>query len=772
MNLLGAWKKLVLFGLFGAAGCLAGCVVGQGYLFVADVLAAYVGAGQGPSLISKPSSPTTSEPPPVPTEFKDRLDKAGAHSGDVQISLIWFNTNDLDLHCIDPNNFEIFWRPENRRSASGGELDVDRNAGCHNPTVEPVENIYWPKGKAPMGKYQVYLDYYQRCGGAPNETRYKINVLHGTERKEFSGTIVKDDPNAEKRQLIYEFELAPRVDVAAPPEIQLQRGAKVQVPVVVRRSFFQGKLDLKAHNLPDGVTATTSSIETGQSEGAIELKATEAAAAGKKVHFKVVASTPEVSGSADSQVEVLQPAFSLIQTLITGIWTALLAVGLCLALLVGQNRYLGRPALARSRIPLAGMILGAMLAGFLSGSIGQSLYSLLLLINAGGLGFLVGWVLLGGLLGGGMSYFVPNLDRKKAMIAGLVGGLLGATGYLIASNAAEWLGRFAGAALLGFCIGLMVAIVEAAFRLVWLEVRFGEREKITVNLGPEPVKVGGDARANTVWARGAADVALRYFVREGKVICEDTPARKESVVHNGDMRSVGNVTLVVHMGVGAPAPRTTPRLSTLPSLPAPAPVLPPTAPLQPKPVRTEDFLPSPPPPGVPTARPAPPPAPAAPTARPPVPAGGGAPPKPPAAAPPPKQPAPPPAPKPAVPALGTTAKPPVPAVPVVPPKPPAPAAKPPVPVPGGAAVKPPPPAGAKPPAPATAPPKPPAPAASPPKPPVPAAGAKPPVPPPPTPAAPATGTAKPKDPDACPTCGRKAPGRPGARFCMMCDRAY
>jgi hypothetical protein len=60
------------------------------------------------------------------------------------------------------------------------------------------------------------------------------------------------------------------------------------------------------------------------------------------------------------------------------------------------------------------------------------------------------------------------------------------------------------------------------------------------------------------------------------------------------------------------------------------------------------------------------------------------------------------------------------------------------------------------------------------KPPVPAPGAvKPPVPgaakPPSTPNAP--DMPKPTG-EACPTCGRVSPGRPGARYCMMCDKPY
>jgi hypothetical protein len=334
------------------------------------------------------------------------------------------------------------------------------------------------------------------------------------------------------------------------------------------------------------------------------------------------------------------------------------------------------------------LLLGAAAAGFVSGSAGELVYAVLRGLHPwlGFLGRVLGWVLLGGLLGWGVSRFIPNLDGTKAALAGLSGGLLGSLAFLLLSELAQLAGRFGGAALLGFCIGLMVAVVEAAFRRAWLEVRYGEREVITVNLGPEPVKVGGDARACTVWARGAPDVALRYFVRDGQVVCTDVPARHEATVANGDARTVGNVTVVVRTS-GAPAPA---RSAPAP-LPTPAPLakpqaastpVMPTAPAKPQapPADYDDGLPmpmSPPPPARPAAAP--------------IFELDDAPPKPAATKPLPAPPAP---------------KPPVPAV-------------------------------AKPPAPS-------APASAP----------------------------KAGDPDACPSCGRKVPGRPGARYCMVCDRTY
>ena len=143
-------------------------------------------------------------------ELNKRLKREGAKTGSIQISLLWDNYNDLDLHCIDPSGEEIFYG--HKKSLSDGELDVDMNAG--DPySNQPVENIYWEKGKAPNGKYKIFLNHYQNhgCGaGCLDPSNYFIRIKYNNTIKEFRGKISYLNPqrgnrNATKK-LIYTFD--------------------------------------------------------------------------------------------------------------------------------------------------------------------------------------------------------------------------------------------------------------------------------------------------------------------------------------------------------------------------------------------------------------------------------------------------------------------------------------------------------------------------------------------------------------------------------------
>ncbi len=131
-------------------------------------------------------------------DFVHRLERAGAKTGDVQISLIWDNFNDLDLHVFTPRGEVIFFG--HRKSRCRGELDVDMNAG-QGTTREPVENIFWGKGKAPLGKFKVAVHHF-RNHGDPDPTPYELRMIVDGQTKIIKGEISVGNP----RLVVYEFE--------------------------------------------------------------------------------------------------------------------------------------------------------------------------------------------------------------------------------------------------------------------------------------------------------------------------------------------------------------------------------------------------------------------------------------------------------------------------------------------------------------------------------------------------------------------------------------
>lgn len=117
--------------------------------------------------------------------FAKRLRREQAKSGEVQVSLLWNNYNDLDLHVRTPAGEEIFF--ERRRSRCRGELDVDMNAQGR-VSNEPVENIYWPRGRAPYGEYIVLVNHYANHGDT-DPTPFEVEVKVDGRVRRFTGVL-------------------------------------------------------------------------------------------------------------------------------------------------------------------------------------------------------------------------------------------------------------------------------------------------------------------------------------------------------------------------------------------------------------------------------------------------------------------------------------------------------------------------------------------------------------------------------------------------------
>lgn len=100
-----------------------------------------------------------------------------AGTGDVAFRLVWDGTSDLDLLVEDPGGTCIFWG--RRTSDLGGVLDVDCNAGTDRICDHPIENVFWPTGKAPAGTYRVWVRAHALLP-AEAPLPYALQVLHGT----------------------------------------------------------------------------------------------------------------------------------------------------------------------------------------------------------------------------------------------------------------------------------------------------------------------------------------------------------------------------------------------------------------------------------------------------------------------------------------------------------------------------------------------------------------------------------------------------------------
>lgn len=89
--------------------------------------------------------------------IKARVKGAGGNvEGVLRCSLGWYNTDDLDIHVVEPNKNEIYYGVKGQRFNSSGMLDVDMNVS--NYVRDAVENVTWSdKQRMLQGRYKVVV---------------------------------------------------------------------------------------------------------------------------------------------------------------------------------------------------------------------------------------------------------------------------------------------------------------------------------------------------------------------------------------------------------------------------------------------------------------------------------------------------------------------------------------------------------------------------------------------------------------------------------------
>lgn len=577
-------NKVVQFGVIGAVGCLLGWLLGEA-LLAALLSSMSDEPGQAASLVSKPAPPLADvKPPELPPEMKELIEAAGGKSGEIQIGLHWKDQNDLDLICIDPTGYTIYFNQ--RRSTSGGELDVDQNA--QPPLVSnPVENIRW-LNDPPRGVYTVKVVFYTKRGG-PSD--FDVSIKNGNQKKDF----VKQRLTSQKevRDICqFTYPPPPTLRISAPPSITLNPAASNTMGVRLATQYCDDPVQFSMKDAPAGIKLNPATANSNDKEATLTLVADDTCKPGS-YPIKLVASSGSATTEATVTLEVhsTKAVWSWWLIIVIALWTALLTVGLTIALVGGQNRYTGKPLFSTQQaIPI---MLGSAAAGAVAGAAGQILFGLMSQVGIlPQLGFLAGWGLLGGLVGYGVCFFIPNLAASKSTLAGVAGGFVGALAFIaVTLFAGSIAGRFLGAAMLGAAIGLMVALVELAFRSAWLEVKQGVEVR-TVNLGPEPISLGSDARLNTIYVPYTEPRALKFWLDHGHFFCEDMKTRERKEVRAGEPQLLGKCVLTVRTSskeatpasatptIKAPPPPPSKKAATAPTTIALAPattVAPPTA---------------------------------------------------------------------------------------------------------------------------------------------------------------------------------------------------
>lgn len=103
------------------------------------------------------------------------------------MTLLWNSPGDLDLVVRCPSGQQLDYR---NPAACGGALDVDANAVRASLSQRPVENAFWPAGKATPGGYEITVRYAPRKDELnPQETPFQVRLIRGGQESVFKGTV-------------------------------------------------------------------------------------------------------------------------------------------------------------------------------------------------------------------------------------------------------------------------------------------------------------------------------------------------------------------------------------------------------------------------------------------------------------------------------------------------------------------------------------------------------------------------------------------------------
>ena len=132
----------------------------------------------------------------------------GTAGGALQFALNWDTEQDVDLHVVDPSGEMVFYGSPT--IPSGGELDLDSNAGCAIDGVQN-ENVLWNGASVPAGDYRVAVNLWSACG-SNLPTQWRLTILQaGVPVETVQGSLspADENPDADPLPVVTVFSYAP-----------------------------------------------------------------------------------------------------------------------------------------------------------------------------------------------------------------------------------------------------------------------------------------------------------------------------------------------------------------------------------------------------------------------------------------------------------------------------------------------------------------------------------------------------------------------------------
>jgi hypothetical protein len=206
------------------------------------------------------------------------------------------------------------------------------------------------------------------------------------------------------------------------------------------------------------------------------------------------------------------------------------------------------------RVPglLKSMLLGTLI-GAASGVLGQTLFfGLDALGTPDALGKIISWVVVGAGLGFAMTFVIPNISKLNALLCASAGGFVGCVAFMLIVGGmrfSDFGGRVVGALLIGFSVGIAVAMAEVIAREAYLIVHWAKNEKSTVNIGGAPVLVGTSVESTVRISpkTGYPGAVATFKVVGGKPTLINHMSHTTHVLKDGNKLTLGTVVIEVRI---------------------------------------------------------------------------------------------------------------------------------------------------------------------------------------------------------------------------------